>query len=341
MAYRFDNVSSNGTPYFFQYVQGGKKNSPSLSIAVKSDCPVTFSVTAEQNMDGAAKSIGMSIECQTGDTDFDQNFYIISSSPLFAQAYFADPSVRDAIRRIFAAELEDCTCKGGMIEASWVGKKGEQIVAATSESVRDNIINDLCLIRDKCRNYVTEPIRIEHQQQKFLCTASWCMGGVIAALAIIVFIFCRSSYPVFSAWNLFLTSCVLSVPLFAICSVLLVLLVWGQSYAHRRLAVLVPVMLISCLFLGYDLAKYTNGSWDKSSPHVYLTKINDKRKSTGGRKSRTHYYLKLESWHVNGEPERIVVPSSIYNRASVGQRIEITTRDGYWGFEWMQEYKLR
>lgn len=80
-----------------------------------------------------------------------------------------------------------------------------------------------------------------------------------------------------------------------------------------------------------------NGLLDVSPPVAHPTCV--LRKYTTRSKNSTSYHLEIQSWRA-GEPFiHLRVSSNLYNRASPGSPITLTTRAGYWHWEWIHSYQ--
>ncbi len=123
-----------------------------------------------------------------------------------------------------------------------------------------------------------------------------------------------------------------------ICAVALFIL----FIAKKELLKDFKVYLLLALFLAVSFFYFkstfllSNAYLDKSEPVVHDLKVTDKFQS--GNKVIS-CFIKVPSW-LDGEADFLIkVPYEIYSAMNVGNRVEILTKKGKFGFEWIKELK--
>ena len=98
--------SPNGTGIFesteYRYCYyPGSKNSPSyFKVEIDASSDGSFKIARESGFDRLFKRLGISTEIQTGDTNFDDSFYITADNEEFTKAVFSSTERRQAVRNI-------------------------------------------------------------------------------------------------------------------------------------------------------------------------------------------------------------------------------------------------
>lgn len=110
--------SLSGVAFVHKVIPGGR-NSPSRAVVTaRSGMRGQFAVRREGGSEGFFKSIGFAGEVQTGDANFDREFYLLGSSREYVAAMFSDVQNREAVRAIFGLGFDHLELYDGEITAS-------------------------------------------------------------------------------------------------------------------------------------------------------------------------------------------------------------------------------
>lgn len=77
-----------------------------------------FAVRREAASDGFFKSIGFAQEAQSGDEEFDRDFYLLGRSRTYLEALFAEVRNRAAVRTLMALGFDYLEFRNGTLEAT-------------------------------------------------------------------------------------------------------------------------------------------------------------------------------------------------------------------------------
>jgi hypothetical protein len=124
----------DGTPVLslFTPATKGKNARPSaLELSVAVDSPYEFEMVVETWFDRRFMTLGLAVEVQTGDEQFDRECYVRSDTPAFAAAYLADPIKRIAILDLRRFQFLSVKLANGRLSAKWIGHDSGATAART------------------------------------------------------------------------------------------------------------------------------------------------------------------------------------------------------------------
>lgn len=118
-----------------------------------------------------------------------------------------------------------------------------------------------------------------------------------------------------------------------------VALLRGSSYAHIILAEMIISGGAGLMMASYVMVRDINISFDQSAQRMVEADVIYKRTSSG-RRSRTHY-LYLSGFDGSRQlPESIEVSSDVYCKAKPTWPVTLVVRDGALGYRWIEAYKF-
>lgn len=91
--------------------------------------------------------------------------------------------------------------------------------------------------------------------------------------------------------------------------------------------------IFSLVFIFTQLGLIINGTFDKSSPETYTVKVTEKDVKSSLR--RHGYYIYCEDWLDSTRDVQISVNPSRYKTVEVGDTIQVVTKQGFLGYEWI------
>jgi hypothetical protein len=114
----------------------------------------------------------------------------------------------------------------------------------------------------------------------------------------------------------------------------LVFFMRGHSDSVRRVAAFSFAALLLVPSIAYSTVCNVNSRLDTSPPAVHSARVVGK--DVRHHKNGATYSLDLVSWRPGEQATRIEVTSRLYLGTSIGDRIDVTTRAGRLGWEWIQ-----
>ncbi len=124
----------------------------------------------------------------------------------------------------------------------------------------------------------------------------------------------------------------------AIVSVLLLSIAFfNPSHKTSRAStlLLIPALLLCFTQLGIIL----NGSLDTTTPNTFWPHVMRKHMSKSS-KGETQWYIHLQDWQDPLLTVQLAVPETEYRSISPGTLVEVRTKKGYFGFEWLVSYRI-
>lgn len=326
---------ADGAPYTVLYqppVKGKNGKPSSLTVSAPAATPSTMQFKRETAFDRLGKSLGIAVEHQTQDFEFDDAVYIRTPSENYAERYLADPSRRAAITDLLGLGFTEVRLTGENVEAVW-----QSFDPAKND--RPSLTYQAALDLFDMANDVPA----EDPDEAFLRTTDmrsvwhvllWLVAGAFAASAIIGF-----AFPPLRETALFLPALLAFLFVYPVFGFFAALLLGGTSTSHDRwgrlMGICVALIGVGCVG---DVA-VLNGVGDTGQPTEHLVTVANKRISRG-RRSTTHYAV-IPSWDRPGDMLDIRVSSAEYERVIPGRtKVKVTTCPGRLGIEWIKSKEV-
>ena len=322
-----------GVPYHYEYFSGSKNSPPYFRISIESPARTELCFVKESPIDVFFKRFGIDREVQTGDTDFDRSFYILSEDPAFAAAATASPEARGAVRAVLSSGFTRLRLCGGTLEAKWekfrfADKLGPVAVNAALDSL---ILFSRGLPPEPRPAGGWTPGRV---RKTALYTAS--IGSCAAGL--IFYTWGSVAYNPLDDWTLFLESLKFSVPFFILFIWFGALVLRGRSSSHRDLTTVFWTSVFGIPWLTLALMILANGAFDQQEPAEHTVAVTQKYVTRS--KNSTTYHVKVRSWRESHFEEHLTVPSGAYPAIVPGQtQFRVVTKPGALNFEWIDTYQ--
>lgn len=329
-----ETAELDGTPYTVHYqtpIRGknGRPSSLVVATAVPTDGEVR--ITGETGFDRLCKSVGLAVEIQADDPDFDDTCYVRTDAVEFTQAYLQDPIKRVAVVDLRRLGFPEVCLADRRIEVRWVG----------FDPAKDDR-PDLAV--DAAARLILLSRNLPAPQPEFAArTGTWrkrwqvVLWLLLVAFALTIFslfaytplhfgsLLSRAAVPLFLGW-----------PAFAFVSVVLLR---GTSRSHTAWGALMfgAILLFPPGALG--TVALVNGLTDGSPPVPHDARI--VRKYTTKSKSTTNYHVECQSWSEPGETVSFRVGAAEYAGVVEGKsHLRVTTRAGGLGVEWLVSKQL-
>lgn len=323
-----------GVDYSYVHFQGGHNAPPYFKVSV--ECPSTgdFKITRETGFDRFFKRLGICVELETNDREFDDAFFITTDTVGFTREYFRKSDKRRLVTEVFARGFNEVMHDGKKIVATWKSfPRGMKMEIKTVEEISAALGQ---LAGDIPNIYEQESAEnIGWKQRRFFAFAVpiFLLVTGIACLIIGLTIF----HPL-DEGKVILDSFKYSTPLLIVFLWFAVQLLRGRSSSHKELMGVFALSLFGFIAAGMGGEMTLNGWLDKSKPVVHEVKVIDKY-STRSKNSHT-YHVVVESWRKDQYSEKLTVWQSFYDTLAPGQsRMSITTKPGKFGFEWLVKYR--
>lgn len=316
--------------YRYQYFARSKNSPASLGVWVAANSNANFKITRETQTDSFFKKIGVAIEMQTGDHDFDSKFYISSDFPEFIRSYFSNAEKRQAVRCIFEHGFSEIVFNGKEMKIKQAPFEGEKFL---DPSILEAPLACLRTLSENLLSYPTGDTSFVFLW-KIKKYALFFVSIMTLITGMLTIIWSEISFNALDSLSLFRDSLKYSVPIFILFSIISLMLLKGKSASHHVLMSVLIIALIACPLAGYGVEQMCNGKFDLEPAKRHTALIVDKYRRR--HKNSTSYYAVLMSWRKNHATETFSISQSEYNRINP-QRSHMTveTKLGKLGFEWV------
>lgn len=285
-----------------------------------------FVINREKDADRFFKRIGFSTEVQTGDAEFDSEFYLIGTSSEYVKALFASAKNREVPRKLFGLGFDSVQLHGSKFSAT----KRNASLLLDLPSLKETVEQMESLRAPSSGAAMEMPkTRITMSHIRAVCSG-------MAFIAVVLFF--TASYvtePIVNGWWYAAQSILpKAVSAIAVLFIIAVIALRGRASAHYELFFIVAMGMPSILFGGWGAIILANQFLDKSELQAHKTVLVDYYKEKSKRSAK--YYLVFKSWHPGGGTLVIEAPPERYSMASRHKHWIIRTHQGYLGFEWVR-----
>ncbi|HLP45078.1 MAG TPA: hypothetical protein VK469_03990 [Candidatus Kapabacteria bacterium] len=325
-----------GVDYSYLHFRGGKNAPPFFKVSVKCPSNGDFKITRETRFDRFFKKLGICVELETRDKEFDDNFFITTDTVGFTREYLSKPEKRGAITEIFSKGFKEIKHDGKAAEltASWNSFPRDRNMEIKTVEEIALLLGQLS--REIPNIYEQETAENAGWKQKRSIVFAVPIFLLIAGIAGMVIGF--SSYRPLDEGKIILNSFKYSLPGLLLFLWAAVQLLKGRSSSHRELITAIFLSLVGFSLAGMGGEITLNGWLDKGKPAVHQARVIAKYRSKN--KNSYTYYAIVESWREGQFQEKIKVGRSVYDYLEpVQARMIITTKPGKFGFEWLMDFR--
>jgi len=312
-------------------------------VRVGVDCTdgFTFSLRHESMLDAWSKGVGLVQECQTGDVDFDRDFYILSDDPVVHRLLQTDTVLRGAIERAF----KDCDFRLGTPKAIYVHGGRLSLSASPRESDPDDVaaacgsvVAALTAIAERLNR---GGIGLSDDRDPFPRRAA-CFLAISTGLAInggidLLHLYGPSFPALADSSAPMLIALAISVAL--ILALAAAALQWMGRSARTHL-VLFELLIaggFGATVSAYSELRDYNIDFDHAAPRPVQAVISE-RYTTHRSKGGTAYHLTLRGWPA-GSHTAIQVPYDVYDQLSLSQAVVVAEHPGALGWAWASGFQ--
>lgn len=325
-----DLIQIDGRPVKFSYSKGiirGQR--PTLKLEYTGHFKARALFRAETGKDRFGKKMGLNLEVQTGDPDFDAAVYMECEDAPFITALLAAPGMKERIKELLAdftsIEFTGGTCLLTKVAQEDIAYTQSGLTSAAAEIVA---LSDAVTILGAGRDLTP----LTNTRRRTEAVLTW-VGGALLATGLFLVMLGLSNYEPLAPWEIFKRSLPAGL-LFGGASVYYAYSrVRGSSTAYRTFG-------LSALYGGAGLFLYCwgafmviNGATDYSAPAerqlIILTK-----ESTGGNKNHNYSFGLAPSRSAN-PVYKFNVRRPEFDLLEEGDSCVLATRKGFLGYEWV------
>jgi len=322
-----------GITYRYKHFRGTDKAPPHFSITIPCSTPGAFTLKPETKFDRFFKKLGVNVEIDTHDPDFDETVYITSDTIPFTRQFLEKSENRRSIQDLFSLGFNLLKHDGKTLTATWQNfPRQTRMETATMEKAVALMAVPVHNL-PKITTYETE----EPSTWKLKRLFAFAFPILVTVTGIVALILTFDTYEPLDPGKVFVNSLQYSLPLFVLFTWFSIHLLKGRSSSHRELITVFFICLFGFPLAGFGFNGYLNGVLDENPPAVHEVLVVNKYYSKS--KNSYSYYARVESWREPESTEKLKVSKSYYNSLQPGTSvITITTKPGKFGFEWIVDF---
>jgi hypothetical protein len=336
------------TEYFYTTEHNQKANLTTITTYIEGIYGYDFSLKFEGQAERFFKSIGLSTECQSGDTRFDETVYIVSDDEWLCTQLKSTPEFRKLFLDIFwcchdkDVNVRNIQCFDGriLITSRYSTKQqNEEFVREYTRSIASLLQQSLAFLPSKG----TIKDKIYRESTGYIAHILHVFILALLANGAIIFFTDMTTVQIMPHLVHSLSIIPLTLKSTFIFIALLMITAFFFLYRSSRLAP-VAIQILSLGLLGTFLTslveiKEINSRFDISEAQIYKSQITGKE-AVHHRKSGTTYHLYFRPWEWQGSSFDLVVPYSLYTRSNEGDIARIYEHRGYLGYAWIENIEI-
>ncbi len=298
---------------------------------VSTDCRIYFRLSGESKWTRFCKRIGLGVEFQVGDPEFDEAFYLASDHPVFLSSLREDPALRT-----WFLELK----KMGFTEIVSTGTGDLRLMRKRGPVLDPDFGERLLKVRERVEEFRFNPLLIDRWFLPILIfeTVVWAIGAYGSGS--LIHLRLDDSQSVIRPWEIWALGSTVALLVLAAWMFVVGILLRRSARAPMLVVDLFFFMLVSVFFAGFQGIADVNRILDRSSPESYSALILKRySKTNGSGKNRTtSHYLELRfGRNPESIPDTLRVSSWDYFKLTTGQGVEIRVRKGGLGFAYIDD----
>lgn len=290
--------------------------------------PFKIRVIKEKTVHKLSKGIGLSVEIQAGDQKFDKMYYVDADDPDTARVYLSESNNLTVIEEIFNIwpEVRIVTLSSEGISVEIRPFHPEDMRPKELETLL-SLTTKLTDRMDKAVLIRIEPEKLRQRTNKAIAVITLIILGIFGILFTLfvgitgyVPLENRIYYDAFY-YSLLPTGALLIASYF---------LVRGRSNSHVQLIVILVFSFLVFPLIGKEIMLFVNGRYDTAQSQKHTVPVTKKAYNR-----RTGWVVYVPSWTKTGEQNRISVSKSFCLGLKEGELINVETKPGYYGYEWI------
>ncbi|GEM_PF-2009830 len=337
-----------GTEYFYTTEHNQKAKITTINTYIEGIYGYDFSLKFEGKIDRFFKSIGLSTECQSGDTRFDETIYIVSDNLWLCNQLQTNPILRDLFYDLFwfyheqNVKVNNVRCFDGriMIVSQYSSQEhNEKLIREYARSVALLLQHMLLHLPSKGsidNSMYREPTGYTAHIFFVIILAMLANGAIVLLTDMTTVQIMPHLLHSFSV-----------VPLsIKVTFVFLAVLMGAAFFLLHRSSRLSPVVtqimtlgVLGILLTSVVEIKELNTRLDASPAMIFESQIIGKE-AIHHRKRGTTYHLYFRSWDMENDRYDLVVPYSLYAKSNEGDSARIYEHKGYLGYPWIENIDI-
>jgi hypothetical protein len=301
-----------------------------------------FELKRETGVDRFFKWVGLAVEKQFGQSDFDQLVYVASNDDYFFKQFSENQDIVDAAIQLFATQDSECVLKKvvcanghlyGRVTTKNLVKRDEDRKHLVQAAL--TLSPHLLRIASEVRDSTPPPEGLRARDPYLL--RGIVLLAISAAMAFHGTAFLLRSFLfdgtfLIDAWRIVTLSFLSAAAILATLVAANVLLLARSARAHLVLLELLLVGSFGAITSSAAELRDANIEWDTAQPTALSPVV--QHKSISKSRRSTSYYLHIPGWDNPNESKKISVSYSFYQKVQIGDHLLVEQYPGYFGARW-------
>ena len=315
-----------------------------IRIGIDVESSFNFRLKEEKWYDRFFTWIGLAVEGQVGEDDFDKTVYIESDDSIFLRFLRKSDQARTDFLKLFNINHNSVSCTNEVRCSSkrlWVYyKTNGELNSEKIDEILKHVVPTLYSIKDDLVQIQTNQRTIKNRDP-FIFRASILLT-ISTALVIAGYIhFLRVNFHNYvpflvEEYSLFPMAITVAACVLLLFLILAVFLLGRSSRAHLVLLELFFVGGFGLTANSYTVIRDLNMEYDVSPEVVIEERVLSKDIHRG---KTTSYSIDVRDWYYETGVKRIYIAHSLYDSIEIGSTIEFRQKDGYLGYKWITDMK--
>lgn len=334
-----------GTTYYYTLGHNKDDSVVSISVSIENIYGYDFSLKFETPFERFFKSLGLSTECQSGDSRFDETIYIISDDEWLCNELSNNNSLREVLYSLFWShhekriKIEKIECFDGRFLL-----KTKNITGTLTDDQAKGLFKTIVPLMKQAIEHLPskatphDPIYREHSGK-----IAFVFHTLIVALIVnggMMLYFEHNSYLAFPQLSDSYSVLPMGIAVTIISLATIIAIVYKYLRQSSRFS---PVLfeLFTLGSLGLFLSalveiKEVNVYLDTSDATTFASSITSKEMHSE-RKRSTTYFLNLYGWNNQPMQHRIQIDSTLYHQYNENDHITVYLHKGLLGYPWIEK----
>lgn len=326
----------NGIEYRFEMTSG--EGGSFLRVSIECASQGEFRIVKEVARDYFLKNIGIAMELQTGDAEFDKAFFIQTDSDEFARDFFKSAEKRKAIKAIFDKGMTSIQHNGKLFRVEVALEKVEKTL---NKGFITSLVEPLHVLTQGLPSHFTPQKIFGMRKGKVKRVGAWIFLASFLAFGLYYFMTDAWNHPYpltggDGALSGFFKPALLLCVFFAVVAVAAFK---DTSYSTDFLYFILMSPLT--FMAGIYFCQIINGALDFSPASRHAVKVINKFVS-GGSDEKPSYYVYVPSLEHPGRTSNLVISENEFWKILPGETmLEVATKPGRLGVEWVASAKVQ
>lgn len=281
-----------GVEYKYHYSKGGDKSPSYFTIYIKCQSAGSFRITRENKLDRFFINLGVCKKIKTGDPEFDDKFFVSTTTEDFTRTFFGYRKNRDVVKNLYEKKFSSVLHNGKEMMAT---RPNLRFTDEIDPSMITQIVSYLIVLTKDVPPFTT-PVFYSTQSWKFSRALAFTIPALAESLGIVALVLGLLNFKPLDIGQAVIKSLMISIPSLIIFLWLTLKLLSGRTSSHIEFLIASIISLTAFPIAGAGGLIFLNGKLDKTAPVEHKVAVVEKFARHS--EDTTDYYAILKSWRV-------------------------------------------